>query len=149
MIYKSKKDTWVMVVIVGSILVTLIAGASLILFAPAVWLRFIGIVIMLASLLPVLLTTPVSYTIDGNSLHIRGGYKHWTIPLQNITAVRPSRNWIASPALSLERLEIEYKDREENSLLLISPERAAQFLAELAQLDPELISVGGGLSRKA
>jgi Bacterial PH domain len=148
MTYKSKKDTWLIVVIVASMLVTLLAGAALILFAPAIWERFIGIVIMLASLVPILLTTPVSYTIDGHSLHVRGGYKHWAIPLQNILAVRPSRVWIASPALSMDRLEIEYKDWEGTSLLLISPERTDHFLNELTRLDPELIFERGRLYRK-
>jgi PH (Pleckstrin Homology) domain-containing protein len=149
MTYKSKKDTWILVMIVGSMLVTVFAGAALILFAPEIWLRSIGLVIIFASLIPILLTTPVSYTIDGYNLHVRGGYQHWTIPLQNILAIRPSRNWIASPALSMDRLEIEYKDLEGTSLLLISPERTDQFLNELARLDPEMILERGRLYRKA
>jgi Bacterial PH domain len=149
MTYKSKKDTWLIVVIVASMLATVFAGAALILFAPEIWLRSIGLVIILAGLIPVLLTTPVSYTIDGYNLHVRGGYQHWTIPLQNILAVRPSSNWIASPALSMDRLEIEYKDWEGTSLLLISPERTEQFLNELAGLDPEMIIEQGRLYRKA
>jgi hypothetical protein len=149
MTYKSKKDTWLIVVIVASMLATVFAGAGLILFGPAIWLRSIGLVIIFASLIPILLTTPVSYTIDGCSLHVRGGYQHWTIPLRNILAVRPSSNWIASPALSMDRLEIEYKDWEGTSLLLISPERTEQFLNELAGLDPEMIIESGRLYRKA
>jgi Bacterial PH domain len=149
MTYKSKKDTWLIVVIMASMLVTVVAGAALILFAPAIWLRSIGLVIMCASLIPILLTTPVSYTVDRGSLHVRGGYMHWTIPLQNILAVRPSRVWLASPALSMDRLEIEYKDWEGTSLLLISPERTDQFLDELAGLDPELVLERGRLYRKA
>jgi Bacterial PH domain len=149
MIYKSKKDTWIIVVIVASMLATVLAGAALILFTPEIWLRSIGLVIIFASLIPILLTTPVSYTIDGYNLHVRGGYQHWTIPLQNILAVRPSSNWIASPALSMDRLEIEYKDWEGTSFLLISPERTDQFLNELARLDPEMIIERGSLYRKA
>jgi hypothetical protein len=149
MTYRSKKDTWLISVIAASVILTILAGAALILFGEAIWQRSIGIVIMLASLIPVLLTTPVSYTIDRSSLHIRAGYKHWTIPLQNILAVRPSRDWIASPALSVNRLEIEYKDWEGNSFLLISPERTEHFLNELANLDSGLILKQGRLFRKA
>ena len=139
MTYRSKKDTWLVVVIATSVILTLLAGATLILFGEAIWQRVLGIVIMIASLIPVLLTTPVSYTIDGSSLHIRAGYKHWTIPLQNVIAVRPSRDWIASPALSMNRLEIEYKDWEGNSFIFVSPEKADHFLNELASVDPGLI----------
>ncbi len=149
MTYKSKKDTWILVVILGSMLATVFAGAALILFTPEIWLRSIGLVIMFASLIPILLTTPVSYTIDGYNLHVRGGYQHWMIPLQNILAVYPSRNWIASPALSMDRLEIAYKDWDGTSLLLISPERTDQFLNELAGLDPEMILERGRLYREA
>jgi hypothetical protein len=149
MTYKSKKDTWVLVVIAGSMLAAVFAGAAMILFTSEIWLRSIGLVIMGTSLIPILLTTPVRYSIDGYNLHVRGGYQHWMIPLQNILAVTPSRNWIASPALSTDRLEIEYKDWEGTSMLLISPERTGQFLNELAGLDPELILERGGLYRKA
>jgi Bacterial PH domain len=149
MTYKSKKDTWLIVVIATSTLVNVFAGVALILFAPAIWLGSIGLVIMFASLIPILLTTPVSYTVDRDSLHVRGGYKHWSIPIQNILAVRPSRNWLASPALSLDRLEIEYRDWEGTSFLLISPERTDQFFNELASLDSELILEGARLYRKA
>jgi hypothetical protein len=149
MTYKSKKDTWLIVVIATSTLVNVFAGAALILFAPAIWVRFIGLVMMFASMITILLTTPVSYTIDRDSLHVRAGYKHWTIPIQNILAARPSRDWLASPALSMDRLEIEYKDWEGTSLLLISPKRTDQFLDELARLDSELILAGSRLYRKA
>jgi hypothetical protein len=149
MIYKSKKDTWLIVVIMASMLVAVVAGANLILFAPAIWERAMGMVILFAILIPILLTAPVSYTIDRDNIHVRGGYKYWTIPIQNILAVRPSRLWIASPALSMDRLEIEYKDWEGTSLLLISPERTDQFLDELAGLDPELVLERGRLYRKA
>jgi Bacterial PH domain len=147
MAYKSKKDTWIIVVIVASIIITSFAGASLILFAPGIWDRFIGMVVLFAALVPVLLTTPVSYTIDSQSIYIRGGWTNWTIPIERILAVRPSRNWIASPALSLDRLEIEYKSWQGTSLLSISPERTSQFLKELSELDPGLILEGDRLSR--
>jgi hypothetical protein len=148
MTYRSKKDTWLVIVIAASVILTILAGATLILFGEAIWQRVIGIVIVIVSLIPVLLTTPVSYTIDRSSLHIRSGYKHWTIPLQNILAVRPSRDWIASPALSMNRLEIEYRDWEGNSFILISPEKTDHFLNDLARIDPELIIEQGRLSRK-
>jgi len=147
MTYRSKKDTWLVVVIAASVILTLLAGATLILFSEAIWQRVLGIVIMIASLIPVLLTTPVSYTIDRSSLHIRAGYKHWTIPLQNVIAVRPSRDWISSPALSMNRFEIEYKDWEGNSFILVSPEKADHFLNELVSVDPGLILEQGRLSR--
>jgi|SRR5215510_9682371 len=149
MTYRSKRDTWLIVVITTSVLVTVSAGTILILFGEPIWQRVIGIVIMIASLIPILLTTPVSYTIDGSSLLIRSGYKHWTIPLQNILAVRSSRDWIASPALSVNRLAIEYRDWGGNSFILISPEKTDQFLNELASVDPGLILEQGRLGRNA
>jgi hypothetical protein len=147
MAYKSKKDIWIIVVIVASIIITLFAGASLILFAPGIWDRFIGMIVLLAALVPVLLTTPVSYTIDSQSIHIRGGWTNWTIPIKRILAIRPARNWIASPALSRDRLEIEYIVGKRTSLLSISPERTRQFLEELAEIDPGLILEGERLYR--
>src|SRR5262245_10677142 len=148
MTYSSKKDTWLIGVIVSSVVVTILAGAALILFSPVIWERFLGLIILFAVLVPVLLTNPTSYTIDNTSLHVRGGYKHWAIPVHNILAVRPSTEWIASPALSLDRLEVVYRDLKGTSSLLISPDRTDQFLEELTRIDAGLIQERGRLSRQ-
>ena len=73
-----------------------------------------------------LLTT--RYTIDGTSLHVRSGPFRWTIPLRDIRSITPTRDLGSSPALSLDRLRIEYGG---GRVLLVSPREKDTFLRDL------------------
>lgn len=58
------------------------------------------------------------YVVDGADLKVYCGPFRWTIPISEITALKPTDNTIASPALSLDRLRIEYANGKS---LIISP----------------------------
>jgi len=73
-----------------------------------------------------LLTT--RYTIDGTSLRVRSGPFRWTIPIQDIRLITPTRDPTSSPALSLDRLRIEYSG---GRVLLVSPREKVSFLRDL------------------
>ena len=81
---------------------------------------------------------PVSYEISPPDLLIRSGVTRFRIPLSSIESVQPSRNPYSSPALSLDRLKIDYKKKGKLCFILISPENKKGFLNELARKDPEL-----------
>ena len=69
------------------------------------------------------------YTIDAVSLVVQSGPFRWTVPLKDIRAVRAVNDLRSGPALSLDRLRIEYADARP---LLISPRERERFLADLA-----------------
>lgn len=69
-----------------------------------------------------------SYTLDARSLHIRCGPFRWTIALKEIHSVTPTRDAGSSPALSLDRLRVEYGARRR---ILISPRDQEAFLRDL------------------
>ena len=71
-----------------------------------------------------------SYTLDARSLHVRCGPFRWTIALSEIHSVTPTRDARSSPALSLDRLRIEYGARRP---ILISPRDQEAFLRDLEQ----------------
>ena len=65
------------------------------------------------------------YAVDTENLRIVAGPFSWRIPISQISAVRATRNPLSSPALSLDRLRIEYGN---NRAVMISPADKAGFL---------------------
>ena len=70
------------------------------------------------------------YVVSDNALTIHTGFGKKTIPFEAIKSVTPSRSLLASPAMSLDRLEIRYG---QNQSILISPKDKAGFLAAIGQ----------------
>lgn len=70
------------------------------------------------------------YAIDATSLVVRSGPFYWNVPLRDIRSVRPTRETRSGPALSFDRLRIEYGA---GRVLLVSPREKDEFLADLAR----------------
>ncbi len=68
------------------------------------------------------------YSIDDAFLRVRCGPFRWTIPLRDIASITPTRDHASSPALSLDRLRIEYGGGRS---LLVSPRDKDAFLRDL------------------
>jgi len=135
LLFESKRDGWIVVLLWGSVVVSLVAMTAA-LRAQA---------ITAASLFPLLLMAFVwalvlwvlygtHYILGAELLLIRSGPMRYRVPLAEVTSVRPTRNPLSSPALSLDRLEIVYGRRR----ILISPEEKQRFLAELHARCPHL-----------
>ena len=88
--------------------------------------------------LPIWLLKTTRYTLDDDELLVQSGPFTWHVPLREIRGVRPTHNPLSSPALSLDRLRIEYGRRA----IMISPKDKARFLEELQRRMPTT-SVGG------
>ena len=58
---------------------------------------------------------------------------HWKIPLASIQRVSPSHDLLASPALSIDRLRVDYRQNGKQRFILISPRDKPGFLRDLAQ----------------
>jgi Bacterial PH domain len=61
---------------------------------------------------------------------VRSGPFHWTIPLREIRSVRPTQDVRSGPALSFDRLRVEFGA---GRVLLISPRDRDAFLADLVR----------------
>ena len=70
------------------------------------------------------------YVIDATSLVVRSGPFHWTIALRDIRSVESSRDIRSGPALSFDRLRIEYGA---GRVMMVSPREKDAFLADLAR----------------
>lgn len=128
-VYESKIDAWLLIVLIAAMALSLSAVISALLAGGpgALWAvipAFIGIG------LPswVLMTT--RYTLDRNRLLVKSGPFRWSIPVAEISNIEPTSNPLSSPALSLDRLQIEYSGGRR---LMISPKDKEAFLAELEE----------------
>ena len=72
------------------------------------------------------------YVIEHKDLTVFAGLYKVNIPVASITSITDSRNALASPAFSLDRLEIKYGEGE---MILISPKDKSAFLADLGRKD--------------
>ncbi|MDB4308501.1 PH domain-containing protein [Porticoccaceae bacterium] len=89
------------------------------------------VVVALCTLgLPVWLALSTSYVVGAQQLNVRSGPFSWSIPLADINSVTASRSGLCSPALSLNRLEIDYGSGRK---LLVSPVDLDGFKAALDQ----------------
>lgn len=127
---KSKVDTWLVLVVIG---IVVAASLPLILVdeAPLIWLVISGVVLLVLADMVVNTT----YVIDGRTLTIRCGLlMKERCDIMDITAVRPTRTPVSSPAMSLDRLELKLRDRS----IVISPKDKERFVGDLRAVNPDI-----------
>ena len=84
------------------------------------------------------LTFLTRYVIEGESLSVfYGFFMKRRIPVSTISSVRSTRSPLASPALSLHRLSINYNKYDE---ILVSPKDQEAFVAMLKALNPHILT---------
>lgn len=131
-VYRSKVDLWLAVVLVGTLTVSL--GAVYGMLRSGSTGDLIGAAFTIVVLAGVgAVVVPIRYTIGASELVVRAGVMRIRIPLDRIRRVHRSRSLISSPALSLDRLAVEYRGGPHSRpTVYISPERQEEFVRELA-----------------
>lgn len=146
--YHSKQDWWVGVLVWGPlVLLVVVAGYQLTSGGPEGQGQALALAALLYGGIMRALAHPVYYEIDPPALRIRSGLLHYSIPLAGIDSVRPTRNPLSAPALSLDRLRIDYRKGKKAAFALISPEDRAAFLRALASCTEGLEAHGDTLTR--
>lgn len=138
--YVSKIDRWLIVlpVAVGAVPTIALTGAAF--YEPRLlqdWWIFLILAGAFGFVLWIFLST--YYELNDRELVVRSGPFRWHVPLDSIASVRPTRNPLSSPALSLDRLELRYGA---GKWLLISPRDRDRFLADLADRAPQVNTHG-------
>lgn len=127
-IYRSKLDGWMVGVLAGSALASWVAAIGVVWAGvPHAWVTA-ALVAGLGALLPVWLVVSTRYAIDGDTLLVQCGGLRWRIAVAEITAVTATNSALSSPALSLDRLRIDYGNGKS---LMVSPQDKAAFLREI------------------
>ena len=73
------------------------------------------------------------YTVDDEYLSIRCLFLTWKIKRSEIQSISKTNNSVASPALSLKRLKVDYLKEGESKFVLVSPRNQQAFCDALNQ----------------
>lgn len=129
--FRSKIDWWLALIAVIGFAVPMVVlglvGAEI----PVPGLLVIFILVLPVMIIPVWIFFDTKYVFAENELRINSGPFRWKVPLAEITGIKPTRNPLSAPALSLDRLEITYSQGKQ---VLISPEDKTGFLEYLEKV---------------
>jgi hypothetical protein len=130
--FKSKIDRWLLFLLIAVMVFEVVVMGAVATRADS---PFEATILIMAALVIVGLLGSMlvgtHYTVDGNTLRVACGPFRWKVPVGAIESVAPTRNPLSSPALSLDRLRIQYGERR----ILVSPADKAGFLKAIGQ-DP-------------
>ena len=119
--FKSKKDVWLSVLIWGVIILIffiMITEQNIVVY----------IVGILNNALLLWLWFGTSYRIDDEKLIVRSGPFKSTIDIKTIKKLKATKTLLAGPALSLDRIEIQYKTYD---TVIVSPKDKIEFIETL------------------
>jgi hypothetical protein len=127
-VFRSKIDLWLLIVLIAAAVIPLTQAMAALQHGSS-WIPHVLIFVLLGGgFLWLLFST--KYTVDKDTLAIQSGPFRWRIPKNDITRIAPSRSLISSPALSLDRLRIDYAGGQNS--ILVSPKDKIGFLKAVA-----------------
>lgn len=127
--FPSKIDAWLVIVFVAALFVQTAAFVSVV----RAGADTVAIAIMVIATLLLLLLVGSTlrftyYTVEGNTLKVRSGPFSWTIPIDEIHTITPTKSPLSSPALSLDRLRIHWGKKRR---IMVSPADKDGFVKAL------------------
>lgn len=129
MIYRSKIDLWLLLVVFIPLSIPLWIGIRENSF------DFLLIELPIIAFI-VYLFLETKYRITGTVLNVKAGFLiNEDIDIKTIKSIKKTYNPISSPALSINRLAISYED---SGYILISPKKRKKFIAHLLEINPNI-----------
>ncbi|TFB22852.1 hypothetical protein E3U55_06335 [Filobacillus milosensis] len=127
--FPSKRDWWLGVIIWGLPIVMI--------FNALISVDVIGLIISpILSLFLMWIWFKTGYKIDGSTLYVQSGPIKRKIDITKIQSLKKSHTLWASPALSLDRLEILYE--RDFRYAVISPKHEREFAQALLEVNPNI-----------
>ena len=130
LIFKSKVDWW-MAFIFLAVPISMVYG---VITEPN------AILMLVTTIIIVLLATlffGTKYVIEDGELLVYGGIYKKTIPIEQILSLRPSKNPLSAPAMSIDRIEITYNNSF-SEVILVSPKDKEEFVKMLLEINPNI-----------
>ena len=124
-VYRSKTDLWLIALLAIAMIASL--SGALVMFStgtPAA-LMVAALIAIVGLGLPLWLLLSTRYVLGQDQLRVLSGPFKWCVPLAKITAITPTSSPLSSPALSLDRLRIDYGV---GNSVMISPRNKEQFV---------------------
>lgn len=144
MVFPSKRDAWLVWLIRG------IPVAVLTMVVMASWngdprgpLIGVALLILLELAIFEWVLKSTYYVIEDGTLEIHCSFLRWRIPIAGIRSIKPTRDPSSSPALSLDRLRIDYGTKH----ILVSPEDRGGFVDALRSVNPAIPTIMPGAWR--
>lgn len=129
-VYASKIDTWLLLVLAFAVVSCLVVPLLALRSQGAVAIATAAPTILIGAGLPLWLFLSTRYILTDVALLVQCGPFKWQVPLAEISSVTATRNPLSSPALSLDRLRIDYS---RGKSIMISPREKERFLQDLEQ----------------
>lgn len=127
--FRSECDTWLIVLGFGAVAATVVGITPLLMADVIGYIKVVtGGLLILTVLLVSWVYVGTYYVIAENELLVCSGPFRWRIPVAEIHRITPTRSPLSSPALSLNRLRIDYG---KGKWILLSPERREEFTHRL------------------
>ena len=127
-VYKSKIDLWLGAVLWVAIVLCFIPLLSAIPSGTPGEILMAVITMLVGAGIPLWLIANTRYILSDTDLLIKSGPFRWRLALGDIHNISPTRNPFSSPALSLDRLKIDYGHYQS---VMISPKNKTEFLQDL------------------
>ncbi|MDP5134310.1 MAG: PH domain-containing protein, partial [Paraglaciecola sp.] len=124
-VFRSKVDTWLGIVLVAAALAVLYGVIHSLNSGDNADIVASLFALLVSTGLPIWLINSTRYTLTEQQLLVQSGPFQWQIPIVQISNITPTINPLSSPALSLDRLRIDYG---QGRSLMISPKQQQQFL---------------------
>ena len=133
-VFKSKMDSWLVLVIASGMVVSLVTLVFLLMTQKHGLFLYLNVLLLITAgiVLPAWILLDTKYVVSEGRLKVSSAFFSWTIPVDAITSVKATRNPLSSPALSLDRLEIKYT---QGKSILVSPGDKEGFLDAIGQTD--------------
>jgi hypothetical protein len=126
-VYKSKVDFW-MLTMFGFAALLCAVVASGVMHGPGMVRLLLLPLLALGMGLPAWTVLMTRYTLTDEALLVRSGPFAWRIALRDVARIAATRDAGSSPALSLDRLRIEYGEAR---ALMISPAEKDRFVRDI------------------
>ena len=124
--FRSKVDIGIAIVLIAIVALDISIIIDIALRAGSPGATTVLVILCIAVIvLIVWLLLQTHYIVEKSDLRIVSGPFRWRIPIDQITTVRRTKNPLSSPALSLDRLRIEYGGRRR---IMVSPADKKGFL---------------------
>jgi hypothetical protein len=138
--FPSKIDRWIVWLTAIPLMISAAAVTSALLAGPPLPAAFlmVGLEVLIVAFIA-WTYRGTRYLVTDREVIARSGPFRWRIEIAGIESIRPSRNPLSSPAMSLDRLEIGYG---RGRRLLISPEDRRGFLEAVVARSRSLIREG-------
>ena len=124
--FRSKVDIGIAIVLIAIVALDISIIIDIALRAGSPGATTVLVILCIAVIVFILwLLLQTHYIVEKSDLRIVSGPFRWRIPIDQITTVRRTKNPLSSPALSLDRLRIEYGGRRR---IMVSPADKKGFL---------------------